>query len=224
MIILALSVLMFGCGKSGQSETVVTPAPIVIEEPVEFTVLQRSTTPLPGSGGKILLTLDDITRGQVMTNLSWDNSTVIVATRSLRQNDVVTFTVSNYVYKIKLKTLTNVLIGEDSAEFRLGAASAETDNMMSDSEKIETLISSLKQLTGAKFIRNGKEYTVDDAISHMRSKWKWKQSEIQTVQDFIRIAGSKSSTSGEFYIIRMPDGSEVRTEDWLKEQLESLEE
>ena len=115
---------------------------------VEFTVSQRSTTPLPGLNEKVVLTIDDITRGQVMTTLLWQNGAPITSTRSLRQNDVITFTVSNHVYKIKLKALTNVLVGEDTAAFRLWPITAEGDKTLSESEKIEVLILSLRQLVG----------------------------------------------------------------------------
>lgn len=219
---LALTIL-YGCGKTQQPTTPESAAPIVLDAPVEFTVFQRSTTPLPGSNGKILLTIDDITRGQVMTTVSWENGTPIVANRSLRQNDVVTFTASNHVYKISLTTLVNLLVGNDTATFRLWPATVEMDRALSEADKIEALIASLKQLVGAEFIRNGQEHTLDEAIAHMRSKWEWKKSDIKTADDFIRIAASKSSTSGQSYIIRMPDGTEMKTEDWFKKQLVLME-
>ncbi len=198
-------------------------APIVLDEPVEFTVPQRSTTALPASGGKVVLTLDDITRGQVMTTLSWQNGPEIIATRSFRENDVVTFTAGSHMYEIKLETLTNVLVGEDSATFQLWPVASELDKLLLERKKIETLIASLEQLAGAVFIRNGQEYTLDDAMTHMREKWEWKELEIKTADDFIRVAGSRSSTSGKAYVIRMPDGTEVQTEEWFRIQMESIE-
>jgi hypothetical protein len=225
LIIIALVLtLLPACGKTRPPATPQSPPPIVLEAPAEFTVLQRSTTALPGSNGKVVLTIDDITRDQVMATLSWEDGTPIVATRSLRQDDVVTFTAGDHAYKIKLKTLKNVLVGNDRATFQLRPAPAERVNALSETEKIEALILSLKQLVGATFIRNGKEHTLDDAISHMRNKWEWKKSEIKTADDFIRIAGSKSSTSGKAYIIAMPDGTEWQTGDWFRKQLALIEE
>jgi hypothetical protein len=104
----------------------------------------------------------------------------------------------------------------------LRQGSTEKDEALSENEKIEALILSLKQIVGAKFIRNGQEYTLDEAIDHMRQKWEWKKSEIKTVEDFIKIAGSKSSMSGKPYTIRMPDGSETKTEEWFRKQLDSM--
>lgn len=221
--VLALA-LLCGCGKTQQPVAPESPAPIVLSAPADFCVLQRSTTAVPGSNGKVVLTIDDITRGQVMTTLSWQNGPEIVAARSLRENDVVTFTVSNHTYRIKLKTLTNFLLGEDSATFQLWPVTAKLDKSLSETEKIETLIASLKQLVGATFIRNGQEHMLDDAITLMKEKWERKKSEIKTAYDFIRIAGSYSSTSGKAYIIRMSNGIEVQTEEWFRNQLELIEE
>ena len=224
LTIMALAfTLLSSCGKSQQPVSSQPPAPILLYLPTEFTVYQRSTTPLPGSNGKILLTIDDITWGQVMVNLSWENGKPIVATRSLRQNDVVTFTASNHVYKIRLKKLENFPLGNDKATFQLWPAANETNRPLSEDQRIEGLIDSLKKLDEAQFIRNGQEHTLDEAITHMRTKWEWKKAEIKTAEDFIRIAGSISSTSGQPYIIRMPDGTEIKTEDWFREQLKLMD-
>ncbi len=212
--------LLSGCGRTENTSAPEPAAPIVLDAPVEFTVSQRSTTPLPGSNEKVAITIDDITSSQVMITLLWQNGTPIVATRSVRQNDVVAFTVNNHTYKIKLKRLTNVLVGEDSAVFQLWPVTIEKDKVLSQGERIETLILSLRELVGARFIRNGKEHTLDKAIAHMRMKWEWKKSEIKTAEDFIRIAGSKSSTSGKPYMIRLQDGTEVKAEEWFSKQLE----
>ena len=211
--------LLSGCGRTEHTSAPEPATPIVLVAPVEFTVSQRSTTPLPGSNEKLVITIDDITKGQVMITLSWQNGTPVVDTRSVRQNDVVAFTVSNHTYKIKLKRLTNVLVGEDSAVFQLWPTTIERDKVLSQSQKIETLILSLRQLVGAKFIRNEQEHTLDKAIAHMRKKWKWKRSEIKTAEDFIMIVGSKSSTSGKPYMIRLPDGTETKAEEWFSKQL-----
>ncbi len=157
-----------------------------------------------------------------MTTLLWQNGTPIASTRSVRQNDMVVFTVSNHTYKIKLKPLTNVLVGEDRAVFQLWPETTEMGKVPSQSENIEILILSLRQLVGARFIRNGQEHTPDEAIVHMRKKWEWKKSKIKTAEDFIRIVGSKSSISGQPYMIRLSDGTEMKSEEWLSKQLELM--
>lgn len=221
-ILLVAFALLAGCSKKEGASAPEPAAPIALSWPVEFTVSQRSTTPLPGSNERVLITIDDITMGQVMTTLSWQDGTTVVTTRSLRQNDIVTFTISNHTYRIKLKRLTNLLVEEDSATFQLWPATIEMDNILSEREKIDALILSLRQLVGATFVRNGEEHTVDEAIAHMRQKWEWKKSEIKTAEDFITAVGSKSSASGEMYMIRLPDGTEMKAEEWFDRQLELM--
>lgn len=213
-IITSLLILLPGCG--------ITSAPIVLSEPAEFYTFQRSTIPLPGSKGKINLTIDDITRGQVITNLAWVDGTPIVTARSLRQNDVVTFTANDHTYKIRLRMLANVLLGDDSAIFQLWPANIEIDNFLSETDKIDALFLSLSQIVGATFIRDEKELTLNEAIVYLKTKWYCMISEIRTVDDFIRIVGSKSSTSGKPYVLKMSDGTEIETEKWFRDQLELM--
>lgn len=106
-----------------------------IDLPVEFTVSQRSVTPLPKSNGKLLLAIGDITRGQVLVTVSRRDGELVVATRSLRENDIVAFTVNNHTYKLKLKTLTNELIGNDSAVFELWLVTAEVERLPKTEQK-----------------------------------------------------------------------------------------
>lgn len=197
-------------------------APIALNGPVEFQMTQRSTIALPGSNDKILITISDITRGQVMTSVSWRGGSLIAATRSMRENDRVTFAVEGHSYRIELKQLTNVLVGEDTARFELSLAPAESGQVLSESEKIERLILSLGDIDGAKFIRNGQEHTVDEGVSHMRRKWEWKKTEIETAQDFITVVGSRSSSTGKPYLIRYSDGTEITSEEWFQKQLEII--
>ena len=220
VLIVALSIVLVpGCGRK-QEESAGEPAPpIVLDGPVQFDVSQRSTTPVPGSDGKILITVDDITRGQVLTTLSWDNGEPIVATRSARPNDVITFSAGGHMYELKLTELTNVLVGDDTASFEIWPAGAG----LSEDAKIERLISSLSQLTEAKFRRNEEEHTVDEAVAHIRSKLEWKRDEIETAEDFIRIVGSRSSVSDEPYVIEFSDGTTKNSEDWFREQLDRIE-
>ena len=103
-----------------------TQPPIALNAPVEFQMRQRSTVALPGSNDRILITIGDITRGRVMMSLSWRDGNGIVPTRSMWENDRVVFVVDGHSYKIKLKQLMNVWIGEDTARFELSPAATES--------------------------------------------------------------------------------------------------
>jgi hypothetical protein len=94
---------------------------------------------------------------------------------------------------------------------------------LSESEKIEALITQVDGMTDAVFVRNGKSYDGHAAASHLREKWQWKKNEIKTARDFIRIIGSASSQSGKPYLIRFRDGREVKSGDFLSQALDKLE-
>jgi len=104
-----------------------------------------------------------------------------------------------------------------------GAKAQDQSKPLTETQKIEALIRHVEELKDATFIRNGREHTPADAARHMRDKWQWKKSEIKTADDFVNIAASKSSVSGKPYMIRFRGGKEVKSADYLREQLKNLQ-
>jgi len=79
----------------------------------------------------------------------------------------------------------------------------------------------LKEVGGSKavFIRNGKEYDAEKAVSHLKSKLFFAGSRVQTARQFITGVASHSEESGKPYEIRLPDGNQLKLETWLLERL-----
>jgi hypothetical protein len=69
------------------------------------------------------------------------------------------------------------------------------------------------------FIRNGSSYNSKEASAHIKAKYDYFQKEIETPEDFIRLAATKSEFSGRPYLIRTKDGKEIETADWLGKAL-----
>jgi len=67
-------------------------------------------------------------------------------------------------------------------------------------DEISYLINSVGK-SGCTFIRNGKRYTGKDARQHLRSKRKLNAHLIHSAEDFIEKIASRSSTSGQPYMI-----------------------
>ena len=67
----------------------------------------------------------------------------------------------------------------------------------------------------ATFIRNGQAHTPQEAVNHIKAKYEHFKSEIKTPEDFIRLAASKSLLTGQPYLVRTPDGKEMRLDEWL---------
>ena len=67
----------------------------------------------------------------------------------------------------------------------------------------------------ATFIRNGQAHAPQEAVNHIKAKYEHFKSEIKTPEDFIRLAASKSLLTGQPYLVRTPDGKEMRLDEWL---------
>ncbi len=99
---------------------------------------------------------------------------------------------------------------------------AADDKPLGEKEKIEALIKHVGDLDGAVFVRNGSDYDAKTAARFLRGKWD-RASDVKTARDFIDKVATKSSTSGKPYLIRLKDGKEVKSADYLVNELKKLE-
>jgi hypothetical protein len=94
---------------------------------------------------------------------------------------------------------------------------------LGEKDKIEALIRVVSQMKTAKFVRNGWSYTADTAAYFLRKKWEANDSAIKTARDFIDKIGSISGTSGKPYLVKMKDGTEMNSREFLLGELKKLE-
>ena len=94
---------------------------------------------------------------------------------------------------------------------------------LSETEKINKLISYVEKLDKAVFIRNGSEYTPAQAARFLREKYKKNIKKVQTAKDFIVVCGSISSTTGNPYQVKFSDGKTVNTQELLVKELVRIE-
>src|SRR5215831_10864792 len=94
---------------------------------------------------------------------------------------------------------------------------------LSEKEKIEALINLVSQLKTAKFVRNGWTYSADTAATFLRLKWQANDTLVRTARDFIDKIGSASGTSGRPYLVRLKDGTELNSREFLLGELKKLE-
>ena len=92
----------------------------------------------------------------------------------------------------------------------------------SETAKIQYLIASVEALEGAKFIRNGSEYDARAASDHLRLKLKVAGKKVKTAEDFIKFCASKSSITGEPYLMRFADGTTVKSEVFFRNKLKTF--
>lgn len=103
----------------------------------------------------------------------------------------------------------------------LDAGAAEKP--LTEQQKINALIAHIEGLEGATFIRNGREYDAETAAQFLRGKWQARGSEIRTARDFVEDDATASSTTGRPYLIRLRDGTETRSGEYLLSHLKVLE-
>jgi hypothetical protein len=183
---------------------------------------------VPGSDGALRLTIEDITRGQVIVSLVDKQGAAELAATSLKPGESVSFDLGKETFQLTLAKLNNALVGEDSATFTItrgtgAGANSGPANTMTESEKIERLLSEVESAQGDVFIRNGVEYSAKEAADHLRTKWNAAGEKITTAQQFIEHVASASSLTGEPYRVRLASGTDISAADYLREKLARLE-
>ena len=127
--------------------------------------------------------------------------------------------------------LTGIIFLLSICTVQVAAAQDNTDTVattntgkssLTESQKIEELINCVRNLKGAAFIRNGSEHSPEQAAEHLASKWKKHSAKIRTAEEFVQHLATKSSATGEVYMIRLSDGNKVPTADVLYKRLMQL--
>ena len=89
--------------------------------------------------------------------------------------------------------------------------------------EIERLIGALGA-SGCEFQRNGTWYPPSDAQAHLRRKYDYlrKRDLVDTAEQFIERAGTRSSMSNKAYAVRCPGKAAVPSAQWLGARLSEL--
>lgn len=93
----------------------------------------------------------------------------------------------------------------------------------SEEQKIEALIRRVAASKDLVFVRNGTPYDAAKAAAFLRRKWEANDSKVKTARDFIDKIASVSATSGKPYLIRLTDGTELKSKDFLLAELQRIE-
>jgi hypothetical protein len=70
--------------------------------------------------------------------------------------------------------------------------------------------------------RNGTKHAAVDAISHIEKKYAYFKDRVKTAEDFIEFSATKSTLSGKYYLVRCGDGEQIRTRQWLIQELQNF--
>ena len=103
------------------------------------------------------------------------------------------------------------------------AASAPAVAPLNDAEKIDALIRAVEGRRDLQFIRLDVAHSAGEAAGLLRIKLAFAGSRVKTVDDFIDYVATASSTTGQAYFVRYPDGQQVTSAAFLREELKRIE-
>jgi hypothetical protein len=89
--------------------------------------------------------------------------------------------------------------------------------------EVDALLSRL-EASGCQFSRNGSWYSSAEARSHLLRKLTYLEDRgaVRSAEQFIELAASGSSVSGQPYLVRCGSGDPVRSGTWLRSQLQAI--
>lgn len=93
--------------------------------------------------------------------------------------------------------------------------------ILAEKDKINYLLNELVK-SNAVFIRNGEEFSGQEAKAHMEKKLSYAGNKIQTADQFIEKIATKSSITGNLYYVKLTDGTIMESSKWLKQKLNDL--
>ena len=212
--------LILGCGNSANQAALHIP-----DQGLSFKLEQRNSVTLAHLPSELRIEIGDITRGRTLLTV-WSGREILYR-EAMQEKKAVPFVWNNEKLLIECVQLDNELIGPDFAYLRLtknenNSVSPSQKLELSEEEKILRLIE-ITEKSQITFIRNGAEHTASEAAEHLRRKYEYAQEEIQTAQQFIVNIAGRSSTTNEVYLVKLPDGSPVRAEDWFRDRLREVE-
>ncbi|MBQ4834751.1 DUF5329 domain-containing protein [Pseudoalteromonas luteoviolacea] len=75
------------------------------------------------------------------------------------------------------------------------------------------------EAANCQYERNGTMHSAQDAKAHIYKKYNYYQDDINSAEDFIRLAATKSSLSGKHYQIHCPNKPVTKSSEWLLAEL-----
>lgn len=92
-----------------------------------------------------------------------------------------------------------------------------------EQSRIDRLIRHVETQKGVMFIRNGTEYSCDEAARFLRGKMEAMGADVTSARDFIERIASRSSMSGQPYHVKLADGRVIPAAQYLSDELKRLD-
>ena len=73
--------------------------------------------------------------------------------------------------------------------------------------------------SGCVINRNGTDHPAEKGIEHIEMKYDYFRDDIDNTEEFIEYSATKSTMSGDYYMVTCPGKKAIRTQDWLMVEL-----
>ena len=84
--------------------------------------------------------------------------------------------------------------------------------------EVNHLLAFVKE-SGCIINRNGTEHPAVKGVSHIEKNYDYFRDDITSTEEFIEYSATKSTMSGDFYMVSCPGKEAIRTQDWLMDEL-----
>ena len=85
-------------------------------------------------------------------------------------------------------------------------------------QEVDHLLAFVKN-SGCIINRNGSEYLAEEGISHIEIKYDYFRDDINSTEEFIELSATKSTMSGDYYMVKCTGKKAIKTQDWLLTEL-----
>jgi len=86
-------------------------------------------------------------------------------------------------------------------------------------KEVKHLLNFIKN-SGCIINRNGTDHPAKKGVSHIENKYDYYRGDIQNTEDFIEYSATKSTMSGDYYMVTCPGKKTIKTQDWLLTELQ----
>lgn len=129
-----------------------------------------------------------------------------------------------YIILLALLAIGSANTSTASAQQKaLAATRAHASARLTESQKVHELITYVRGMKDATFIRNGSKHSCKEAADHLQAKWEKHKGDVKTARGFIDELASKSGMSGKDYLIQFADGRTETSASVLNKRLKQLE-
>ena len=97
-------------------------------------------------------------------------------------------------------------------------ASVNADVPEEQVKEVQHLLTFVKN-SGCVINRNGTDYPAEKGLGHIEKKYDYFRDDIDSPEKFIELSATKSTMSGDYYMVSCPGKKTIRTQDWLMEEL-----